>query len=43
MTLGIPDLMISDNGAQFSADSSQAFVGNYGFVPQENRETERAF
>ena len=47
---GIPDLIISDNGPQYSADSFREFATKYGFVhttsspryPQANGEVERA-
>ena len=47
---GIPDIVISDNGPCFSAESFQAFAASYGFVhttsspryPQANGEVERA-
>ena len=47
---GIPDLMMSDNGPQYSADSFREFATKYGFVhttsspryPQANGEVERA-
>lgn len=47
---GIPDLIISDNGPQYSADSFRKFAATYGFVhttsspryPQANGEVERA-
>ena len=47
---GIPDLIISDNGPQYSADSFHEFATKYGFLhttsspryPQANGEVERA-
>ena len=47
---GIPDIIISDNGPQFSAATFRQFAMNYGFVhvtsspryPQSNGEAERA-
>ena len=47
---GIPDLIMSDNGPQYSADSFREFATKYGFVhttsspryPQANGKIERA-
>ena len=49
-TYEIPDIVISDNGPYFSAESLQEFTASYGFVhltsspryPQANEEVERA-
>ena len=49
-THGIPDIVISDNGPCFSAESFQEFAASYGFVqstsspryPRSNGEVERA-
>ena len=47
---GIPDIVMSDNGPQFSADNYRQFAESYGFIhttssprfPQSNGEVERA-
>ena len=49
-THGIPDLILTDNGPQFSADSFAEFAQSYGFMhttssprfPQANGEAERS-